>query len=32
LEILVIKPQNGKAMAMEAFLRGQAPLDGQVLG
>lgn len=32
LEILVIKPQNGKAMAMEAFLRGQGPLDGQVLG
>jgi methionyl-tRNA formyltransferase len=32
LEILVIKPQNGKSMAMEAFLRGQAPLDGQVLG
>ena len=32
LELLTIKPQNGKAMTMEAFMRGQPPLDGLLLG
>ncbi|MFZ9680973.1 MAG: methionyl-tRNA formyltransferase [Bacteroidia bacterium] len=31
LEILSIKPQNSKAMPMDAFLRGQPPLNGLVL-
>lgn len=32
LELLEIKPQNSKAMRMDAFLRGQPPLNGLVLG